>query len=689
MDKLGLVLFASHAGGTGFAGPAAVVRLALQEEEAIFGLGESTGTFNKRGLIRQFWNIDVGGHADAVHPVLQNMYVSIPFALSLRHGRAAGLFWDNPARQRWDIGQTEFDRWQMEAGLGEIDLYFFLGPSCAQVVERYSELTGRIPLPPRWALGYQQSRYSYETRKRVEEVARTFRRKEIPCDVIYLDIHYMDGYRVFTFGKSFPKPEEMIANLGRQGFKVVTILDPGVKDDPAFEVLRRGVQQRAFVKSPDGRGDYRGKVWPGVTRFPDFLNRRVRTWWGQEQARFQRLGVAGFWNDMNEPADFSTSDKDFPRDCLHETDCGPASHAAVHNVYGSEMARASYEGALTGEPGKRPFIITRAGYAGLQRYALVWTGDNDSTWEHLADSVQMLLNLSLSGVAFCGADVGGFHHNTTGELLARWTQVAALAPFFRNHSNIGTVAQEPWAFGEKVESICRKYIQLRYQLLPYFYGLFVEAHRQGTPIMRPTFWHDQNDPAAVDASDQFMLGPDLLVAPILRQGATARSVYLPAGIWFDFWTSEVIRGGRHVLTEANLETLPIFVRAGAIIPMIATQQFISQRLPDVVNLHIWPGTSGRLNWYEDDGLSLDFRSGAYHERTITLSARSRSTRLRFGTPRGRSRTAVKRWRVIWRGADRAISPRVGGKRVRARFDPSLRICAFEAANQSSEFEIQW
>ena len=339
----------------------------------------------------------------------------------------------------------------MSASTGEVDLYFFLGPTSAEILARYTELTGRMPLPPRWGLGYQQCRYSYETRERVEEVARLFRKKHIPCDVIYLDIHYMDGYRVFTFGKRFPKAPQMLARLAAKGFKVVTIIDPGVKDDPRFPVLRRGLARHAFVKAPDGRTDYLGEVWPGRVRFPDFLNPIARAWWGEEQARFQKLGIAGFWNDMNEPADFSAPEKDFPGECLHQTGVGQQRHWAVHNVYGSEMARASYEGSLTAAPEQRPFVITRAGYAGLQRHALVWTGDNDSSWEHLADSVQMLLNLSVSGVAFCGADVGGFHDNTTGELLARWTQLAAFTPFFRNHSNIRTIDQEPWAFGPEIE----------------------------------------------------------------------------------------------------------------------------------------------------------------------------------------------------------------------------------------------
>jgi alpha-glucosidase len=688
-DKFGLVLFHSRPGATRFCGASPGLNLTLQEGEAIFGLGESSGTFNKRGLIREFWNIDVGGHARAVYAGLRNLYVSIPFAISLRHGRAAGLFWDNPARQFWDLGQTVFDRWQLSAASGEIDLYLFLGPACPQILERFTELTGRMPMIPLWGLGYQQCRYSYETREHVEQIGREFRRRHIPCDVLYLDIHYMDGYRVFTFGKNFPNPREMAARLARRGFKLVTIVDPGVKDDPKFDVLRRGQAGRAFVKAPDGQSDYRGKVWPGQVRFPDFLNAAVRHWWGEEQARFQKLGISGFWNDMNEPADFSGPNKDFPSDCLHRTDFGEQRHATVHNVYGSQMARASFDGARTHDPARRPFIVTRAAYAGVQRFAAVWTGDNDSSWEHLADSVQMLLNLGLSGVPFCGADVGGFHDNTTGELLARWTQLGAFTPFFRNHSNIGTISQEPWAFGPEIEEICRRYIELRYQLLPYWHGLLVQAHRHGTPMIRPLFWHYQNDPAAQAASDQFMLGRDLLIAPILRHGATARSVYLPNGLWFDFWTGESLRGGTNVLAMAELARLPIYVRAGAILPMIPVQQYVGESAWTRVNLHIWPGDDGELDWYEEDGLSWNYASGGFHGRTLSHLGLNRACRLSFGERRGNLPSAVKRWRVVLRAAARRVRTMAPFHHVQVRFNPEFALCVFDLPNRKESFSVEW
>ena len=676
----GASLFHAAPAATRFTGQTAALQLGLAEGEALFGLGEATGTFDRRGSIRDFWNIDVLGHAPCIHPHLQQLYVSIPFAVSLRDGRAAGLFWDNPSRQHWDLGLSAHDLWKLEAASGELDLYIFLGPMVPGILERYSELTGRMPLPPLWALGYQQCRYSYETRARVEEIAHEFRERQLPCDAIYLDIHHMDGYRVFTFGKDFPRPAEMIAKLGRNGFKIIPIVDPGVKDDPNFSVLKRGCAANAFVKSADGSTDALGEAWPGACRFPDFMNPAARAWWGREQQALQKVGVAGYWADMNEPANFARPDKTLAPDAFHQTDSGFASHAEVHNLYGFQMARALREGSLANAPDERPFVVTRAGWAGIQRHAAVWTGDNSSHWDHLRDSMQMLLNLSLSGVPFCGADAGGFRGHATRELFTRWFQLAALTPFFRNHSDIGTVAQEPWAFGEETEHICRRYLNLRYRLLPYLYTLFAEARETGAPIIRPLFWHHQNDPAAASCGTQFLLGRNLLVAPILESGATARSVYLPSDVWCDFWTGEVHKGGRHILVEAPLDTLPIFIRAGTLIPMIESQQFVGEKVIDTVELHCWAGGRDELNWYEDDGHSQRFETGEFCRRTISAATYKRTLTLNFGAETGSYLTKIKTWRLAIWGAARAGKLRVNGHLVPGSHDPATRLFAADLPN---------
>lgn len=707
MDSAGLELFSAGRGATAFTGGQANLNLKLTDNESFFGLGETTGQFNRRGLVREFWNIDVLGHAPAIHPGLKSLYVSIPFAVSLREGRAAGLFWDNPAKQTWDLGQTKPDQWQMTAASGELDLYLFLGPMVEGVVSRYTDLTGHMPLPPLWGLGYQQCRYSYETRARVEEIAREFRRRELPCDVLYLDIHHMDGYRVFTFGKKFPKPAQLMTKLAKQGFKVVTIVDPGVKDDPNFGVLKRGVKADAFVKDAGGKKDFIGEVWPGKARFPGFLNSTTRAWWGREQKRLLDAGVAGFWNDMNEPANFARPDKTLAPDALHRTDQGPRRHHEVHNLYGMQMARASREGALrsrrreeadltngddrllTSSATPRPFVITRAGYAGIQRHALVWTGDNSSNWDHLNDSVQMFLNLSLSGVPFCGGDVGGFLENTTPELFARWFQFATFTPFFRNHSNLGTIDQEPWAFGPEVESLCRTYLGLRYQLLPYLYCLFAEARATGAPIMRPLLWHYQNDPVAVACGDQFLLGRDLLIAPVLRQGAVARSVYLPNDLWYDFWTGEKIQGGEHIVAEAPFDVIPIFVRAGALLPLAEPQQFVGQKPMDTISLNLWPHGRGELAWYEDDGATQAYETGVWSRRTIRSSTKGRTLKLEFGAAAGEFASRIENWRLTIWGAKKPARLKVNGRPAEGSFNADGEVFLADVRNFSGEFVVEF
>jgi alpha-glucosidase len=701
-DRHGLEVFSAPAGATGFVGSQARLSLTLSEREALFGLGETTGTFNKRGLIREFWNIDVLGHAPAIHPGLRNLYVSIPFALSLRDGRVAGLFWDNPARQTWDLGQTTPDTWTLTSASGPVDLYLFTGPKIAPVLERYTELTGRMPLPPRWALGYQQSRYSYETRERLEAVADEFRRRQLPCDVLHCDIHHMDGHRVFTFGADFPKPASMIAGLAKRGFKVVAIANPGVKDTPRFDVLRRGRKLDAFVKDPSGNKDAWGEVWPGRSCFPDFLNAKTRTWWGSEQAAHLRQGVAGIWNDMNEPANFGRPDKTLDPEALHHTDHGPRRHHQVHNLYGMQMARASREGMLlrAADGGKapasaaphriaRPFVITRAGYAGIQRHAVVWTGDNTSCWEHLNDSLQMLLNLGLSGVPFVGSDVGGFLDNTTPELWIRWLQMAVFTPFLRNHSNIDTVAQEPWAFGPRIEEIARDSLHLRYQLIPYLYGLFQEASRTGAPMMRPLLWHYPNDPVAAACSDQFLVGENLMVAPILRQGAVARSVYLPRGEWFDFWSGELFQGGVHVVLPAPLERIPILVRSGTILPMKTVRQFIGPREPSNVVLHLWARESGHLDWYDDDGRTQAFTTGMTQTRRLQTHVTRSGGRLEIGPIDGPYAGSTRSWRVVLRGITRECTVQVDGKEVDAEYVPEIGIVAFDMPAVPHRTEAKW
>jgi alpha-glucosidase len=475
----------------------------------------------------------------------------------------------------------------------------------AAILERYTRLTGRMPLPPRWMLGYHQSRWSYYPEAQVREVADEFRRRRIPCDVVHLDIHYLDGYRVFCWDRErFPDPPRLLADLGEQGFRAIAILDPGVKVDPGYHVHDEGLARDAFCRLPGG-GLFQGPVWPGRCYLPDFTDPAVRAWWGDLYQPLLEEGLAGFWNDMNEPAIFGG---EMPSTVRHSYEGQGAAHGPIHNVYGLQMARASAEGLERLRPGARLPLISRSGYAGLQRYALVWTGDNHSTWAHLRLGISICLNLGLSGLAFCGPDIGGFAGDCDGELLARWTQVGALTPFFRNHSAIGTAPQEPWAFGEPYESICRRWIELRYELLPYIYTAAWQAAQTGLPMMRPLSLAFPDDLRTYSLDDQFLLGDALLAAAVGHPGQRVRGVYLPGGQWYDFWTGRPAAG--QIEAAAPLERLPLYVRAGSVLPRGPVMQHTGEWPPEVLHLHVYPG-DGQSWLYEDDGLTRDYGSGAF------------------------------------------------------------------------------
>ncbi len=626
--------------GMGWLGAKCRTCRTLASNEMFFGCGEKTGPLNKRGQSFGFWNTD-----NPTHTYLNGeVYVSIPFVISTRPEAHYGIFFDNTHRTFFNLGHVEDEKhYYLEADAGELDYYFFAGGSVQEVVSGYTDLTGRMWMPPRWALGFHQCRWSYMSAKELLEVARNFRKRKIPCDVLYCDIDYMDGYRVFTWNpKTFPKPRELIKTLRKMGFRLVTIIDPGVKNDDGYVVCREGKEKGMFLKKPDGAW-FTGNVWPGECVFPDFTSERVRQWWGRWHKDFLELGVSGFWNDMNEPAVWNHFGGTMPQDIPHEYDGQWVTHKRAHNVYGFNMARACREGLHTLRPKERPFIITRAAYAGVQRYSMVWTGDNHSTWEQYALSIPECLNLSLSGVAFCGPDVGGFSWNCTGELLARWTQAGAFFPFFRNHTAWDTRRQEPWTFGAEVEEICRRYISLRYLLLPYFYNQFWEAALEGTPVMRPLFWEFPDDPNGYAVDDQFLLGPSLLVAPVIKPGANQRAVYLPAGSeWYDYWTKQKHAGGQYVTVAAPLDTLPLFVRAGAILPMTEPIESMQQKVIDKIILDVYPGrkTSGSL--YEDDGESFEYEVGSYSLTNFTWAdGKLKAERRKTGF-----KSSVKNFRVL-------------------------------------------
>ncbi len=617
--------------------PGLTVSKRIEAGEHFFGFGERTGGLDKTGGAFTNWATDP---RPGFGPGTDPLYIAIPVFLSIRPGLAYGVFLNNTFRSRFDMGQASRQAWAMQVEEGELDYYVFYGPAPDAVMEAIGKVLGRMPLPPRWALGYHQSRWGYTSQEEVRSVAAEFRRREIPCDAIHLDIDHMDGYRVFTWDPvHFPEPRQLVADLRKDGFHVVTIVDPGVKADPEYTVYREGLERSAFLRRAGGEL-YQAYVWPDRSVFPDFTQAAVREWWGEQIKGRVADGVAGIWNDMNEPTTFSrpfsqgggeigTIDLDAVQ--------GPAgeqtTHAEVHNLYAALMDKATYEGLDHHLGGERPFVLTRSAFAGIQRWSACWTGDNHAWWEHLEMSMPQLMNLSLSGVPFVGADIGGFAGNASPELFARWMQLGSLTPFCRGHSACDTLACEPWAFDEPTEKICREALQLRYRLLPYLYSLFWEAAQRGSPVMRPLFYHFPDDPETYSLHDQFLLGPFLLAAPVYQPGRRHRAVYLPKGEWFDWWSGEKVTGPAAILAQAPLERMPLYVRGGAIVPSGQPVEHAGQAGLDPLILDVFPGI-GDFTLYEDDGHTTRYRQGEFSTTALRQSQVPHGFRLEVGKRQG-------------------------------------------------------
>ncbi|KKI92695.1 alpha-glucosidase [Bacillus sp. SA1-12] len=630
----------------------------MEKDDHFYGFGEKTSFLDKRGEKMTMWNSDVYAPHN---PETNALYESIPFFMTMRGGNAHGIFFDNTFKTVFDM-KSETEVYSFSAGGGELDYFVMAGPSPKDVLTQYTTLTGRMQIPPKWALGYHQSRYSYETEAEVRELVQTFIDKEIPVDAIYLDIHYMDGYRVFTFDRDrFPNPDKLIKDLIEAGIHVVPIVDPGVKEDPEYSIYQEGIYDDHFCKYIDGE-IYHGDVWPGNSAFPDFTNSEVRKWWGEKHKFYTDLGIEGIWNDMNEPAVFNKT-KTMDVKVMHNQDGKFKTHREMHNLYGFYMGEATYNGMKKLINGKRPFLLTRAGYAGVQRYGAVWTGDNRSFWEHLQMAIPMCMNLGISGVPLTGPDVGGFAHDTTGELLARWTQFGAFTPYFRNHSAIDVVRQEPWSFGEEIESIVKKYIQLRYVWMPHIYTLFHEASQTGVPVMRPLLMEYPEDVHTVNLSDQFLIGKNVLVAPITKPSTFHRVVYLPEGKWVNYWTGEVKEGSQHILVEADLETLPIFIKAGSFVAQGSVKQSTEQPEDDL-QIHLYPATEGEANYvlYEDDGKTFSYEQGDYLEKHIRCEFKEDKIKFTIKN-QGNYQPEWKDWTLMIHGIDQEKVIMVNGKLI--------------------------
>ncbi len=571
-------------------------RATLAPEERVYGLGERTAGLDLSGGSYRMWNLEAkGAYTAGQDPI----YLCAPVMVGVHHGGSYLSFIDNSFDSVFEIPARHSARTPREARArfegGALRSYLIPGP-LPRALDRFGQLTGRPPLPPRWALGFHQARWSYQNDAEVRSLVDEFERHDLPLSAVHLDIHYMRGHRVFTIDEErFPDMPALARDLRERGVALVAIVDPGVKAEPGYPVYDEGRARDLFCTLPSG-APVIAPVWPGDCAFPDFTNPRTREWWGEQYRFFVDNGIAGVWQDMNEPAAFAAfGEPTLPTVTRHDMDGRGGSHLEGHNLYALLEARAGHEALRRLAPERRPWILSRAGWAGMQRYAWSWTGDNESDWWSLAQSIRIAIGLGLSGLPYTGPDIGGFGGKPTPELFVRWFQVGALLPFFRVHSAFFTLRREPWCFGSEVLPILRKYLKLRVRLLPYLYTLAFETSESGAPLVRPMFYENEEDPALWDVDDQFLLGSDLLVAPILEPGATRRKVYFPPGCWCGLWDERCYEGGREAVIEAPLDTLPLFVRAGAVLPM---------EEEGVLVLHVWPmadggAAGGRL--YSDAG----------------------------------------------------------------------------------------
>jgi alpha-glucosidase len=700
----GTVIFEDHRDQTGSLGyrrlnDSFVVMRRIEPHDAIYGLGQKAGGFDRRGRKWILWNTDVlspdamqAQHLHEADAALNERrtsfdpyYTSIPFFYHCRasgtggRARMAGFFVDNGYRATIDFSHANVYGYRFSGG--QYTEYVFAGPTMRDILADYCFVTGRMPRPPLWALGHHQCRFHDYTAEEILAIGRTYRERKIPCDVLWLDIGHMDGFRVFTWDATkFPDVPAMVGRMRSEKLRLVTIVDPGVKAEPGYPVFDDGRRRNAFCKTESGNL-YTGEVWPGRTVFPDFSRADVRSWWSDLTAKHAEVGIAGTWNDMNEPA---TGDVE-PFAMRFDRDGANHPHERFHNQYALLMAMSTYEGQRRKNPSLRPFILSRAGFAGMQRYAAQWLGDNASDWDNLRVSIPMAMGMGVSGQAFVGADIPGFSAKPSPELAVRWMQYGTMTPFCRCHNEAGELDQYPWSFGPGVERRCRAALELRYRLLPYVYSAFVRASETGAPVQRPLVFDFQDDRHVRETDDAYLFGDALLVAPVLEPGQTARHVYLPVGTWVDWETGERHTGGQFITSAAPLDRIPIFARGGSVIPMYAAAPpSTMDHYPDVLELHVVvPEEDGEFEsqLHEDDGITDAYTRGEFLRTAFSVSRRGNRIHVAAevsgdGFPEFRR----KRFDLVFRGA-RVRTIEVGG------VDLPVRDGRAELPNRGESFDL--
>jgi alpha-glucosidase len=624
----------------------------MHADEKFIGLGEKTGDINRRGQYYQNWNSDVPAYALNADPI----YSTIPFFIGIHDELCYGIFFDNTNRSYFNFGGgADENIFHFGADDAEMNYYFFGGSTVSKIIKDYTELTGRTPMPPLWSLGFQQSRWGYDNPKQILDIAQTFRDKKLPADVMVCDINYMDQYKIFTWSDKFPDPKAFVSSLKKIQFDLVTIVDPGIKIEKGYKEYEEGVKNNYFAKYPNG-DLFVGSVWPGRCHFPDFTKSEVRNWWGESfKESHVDIGVRGFWNDMNEPAVWG---REFPN--LIEFGEGKDKQTlfSVKNAYGLLMARSTFEGTKRLMNGQRPFVLTRASYAGIQKYSAQWTGDNPSSDEHMLLGFRILNSMGLSGIPYVGMDVGGFMGNPSAELFTRWMSISSFSPLFRNHTSIDYNYREPWLFNDQTTNQIRKILEQRYQLLPHLYSAFYQAHTTGMPVNRMLpidYTYDENVYKS-NYQNEYLFGDNMLVCPIASTQQLV-SVYLPGNsVWYRFSSDfEQYEGGNSYNVNAPLNDLPVFVKEGSVIPMQSVIQNTKEKGDGVLYLHVWKGKTGsQYIYYEDDGETYQYEQKDYYKRTITYSPETNSIKL--SAKEGNYSSKFKQLQIILHGFGKHTIP---------------------------------
>lgn len=628
----------------------------MSKEDVVYGLGETLGALNKRGKIYRFYNTDDPEHT----PDKMSLYGSHPFMI-LDGKNTFGLFIDYPSEIIFDIGFTDKDILQITVPSKDFDLYIFDSDEKLSIIKEYFNLTGKPYIPPKWAFGFQQSRWSYFSEEEVRNVAKKFRETGIPCDVIYTDIDYMDSYKVFTINKDkFPNYEGMVKDLKEMGIKVIPIIDPGVKIEKDYSMYEEGKEKGFFCVDENGN-DFVAAVWPGPTHFPNFLNSEVRRWWGKKYKLFTDMGIKGFWNDMNEPSIFYTpkgldnliellksleknkenagievflaretllnianNPEDY-RSFFHKLDDGSLiNHDMVHNLYGFNMTKATADELKELCPNERYLLLSRSSYPGLHRMASIWMGDNKSWWEHMIVNIRMLQSLNMMGFFYTGADVGGFGADSSAELVIRWMELGAFTPFYRNHSALNTRPQEPWQFDEESLNIMRDIVRLRYAFLPYTYSEYMNSVKESVPFVKPLSFVFEGD-RVKDIEDQYMYGESLMVAPVYEQNKKGRYLHLPEVKWLN-WTAskyeernmKVYEPGDYYI-EADLNEIPLFIKENSLILLSEPMNYVGEK--EITELTVIGLVSDHAvyNYYDDDGTTYNFTKGEFGNLIIDIT----------------------------------------------------------------------